>query len=462
MLSPAANRRLRIFSRAGYVIVILLATLTHLRVDPDPARVAMRARRALHWALRGSDIVDAARNVALFAGFGVVWLVTSPPDHPWRRVARITLLGFLLSVAVEAVQLLSASRTSSINDVATNSAGAFVGAAVLVVLVEILRRVRPARSYIGFPIYPIAGAYALAVATDIFAPFYGRERIYGPGGSIYDRLVYALQFVRGPTPRAISLFDLVAVSPAGFLVVVALAELGMSFGAACALTVAGGAALSVALEIAHGIAGQRIQVGAMISHTVAISLGAVIAWRAAPPALRRIDGRRALAAILLVASAGLLAVWSWRPFVPQLDLAVIRDQLSLPHLTPLGLMSGEVDLFGVADLIRQFALYLALGVLLAVWPLRQHGRFAFVLPAIYLSIVLEAGQLVIVGRTFDVTDIITQCAAVAVGYVLVRRAGWRVVGEVLEDGTSGREPQIIYPLAPGERRSRRHGSRHAG
>ena len=68
----------------------------------------------------------------------------------------------------------------------------------------------------------------------------------------------------------------------------------------------------------------------------------------------------------------------------------------------------------------------------------------------------------IVGRTFDVTDIITQCAAVAVGYVLVRRAGWRVVGEVLEDGTSGREPQIIYPLAPGERRSRRHGSRHAG
>ena len=325
MLSPAANRRLRIFSRAGYVIVILLATLTHLRVDPDPARVAMRARRALHWALRGSDIVDAARNVALFAGFGVVWLVTSPPDHPWRRVARITLLGFLLSVAVEAVQLLSASRTSSINDVATNSAGAFVGAAVLVVLVEILRRVRPARSYIGFPLYPIAGAYALAVATDIFAPFYGRERIYGPGGSIYDRLVYALQFVRGPTPRAISLFDLVAVSPAGFLVVVALAELGMSFGAACALTVAGGAALSVALEIAHGIAGQRIQVGAMISHTVAISLGAVIAWRAAPPALRRIDGRRALAAILLVASAGLLAVWSWRPFVPQLDLASVGE-----------------------------------------------------------------------------------------------------------------------------------------
>jgi glycopeptide antibiotics resistance protein len=463
MLSPVALRRLRIFSRVGYVIVILLATLTHLRADPDPERIAMRFHHALHWSLMGSDVVDAARNVALFAGFGVVWLITSPPDQPWRRVARITLLGFLLSVAVETVQLVSASRTSSINDVATNTAGALAGAMVIVAMVDTLRRLRPVRSYIGFPLFPVAGAYAVAVATDIFAPFYGRERIYGPGGSIYDRLMYALQFVGGPTERPmISLFDLVAGSPAGFLVVLALAELGMSYGAACALTVAGGALLSVGLEFAHGIAGQRIQVGAMISHTLAISLGAVVAWRAAPAALRRIDQRRTLVAILLVASATLLAVWSLRPFVLQLNMAVLRDQLSLPHLTPLGLMSGEVDLFGVADLIRQFALYLALGVLLAVWPLRQHGRLAFVLPAIYLSIILELGQLVVVGRTFDVTDIITQCAAVAVGYVMVRRAGWGVVGEVLDGRATGRKPQIIYPMAPSEPRSRRHGSRHAG
>ena len=462
MLSPAAIRRLRIFSRAGYVVVILLATLTHLRLDPDPARTAMRIRRALHWALGGSDVVDAARNVALFAGFGVVWLVTSPPGRLWRQVAQITFLGFLLSLAVETVQLVSASRTASINDIATNTGGALAGALVIVAMVAVLQRLRPARPYIGFPLYPIAGAYAVAVATDIFAPFYGRERIDGPGGSIYDRLMYALQFVSGPTSRSISLFDLVAGAPAGFVVVVALAELGMSYGAACALTVAGGAALSVGLEIAHGIAGQRIQIGSMISHTLAISLGAVVAWRAAPSALRRIDRRRTLVAILLVASATLLAVWSWRPFVLHWSMAAIRDQLTLPHLTPLGLMSGEVDLFGVADLIRQFALYLALGVLLAVWPLRRHGRLAFVLPAIYLSIVLELGQLLVEGRTFDVTDVITQCAAVAVGYAVVRRAGWGVVGEVLDGGASGRKQQIIYPMAPSEGRSRRHGSRHAG
>ncbi len=456
MLSPVALRRLRIFARAGYVVVILLATLTHLNFDPDPGRAAMRLSRALHWALNGSDVVDAARNVALFAGFGVVWLVTSPADRPWRRVAWITLLGFLLSCTVEIVQLFAQSRRSSINDVATNSFGAFVGAAAIVALVMVLSRVRPARTAIGFPLYPVAGAYAVAVATDIFAPFYGRERIYSPGESIGERLAYALQMRGSFSDRPpFSAFDLVAGMPAGFLAVVALAELGMSYGAACVLTITLGAVGSVALELAHGIAGQLIQPGAIVSHAISIAAGALVAWRGAPAALARIDRvgrRRSIVAALLGASALLLAAWSWRPFLFHLDPEIIREQLSLPHLTPLGLMSGEIDLFGVADLVRQFALFLSIGVLLAVWPLRQRGWQAFVLPAMYLAAVLEVGQLFVVGRTFDVTDIITQCAAAAVGYVIVRRAGWGVVGTVLGGATSGSRPQIIYPL---EREARR-------
>jgi VanZ family protein len=454
MLSPVAVRRLRIFARVGYVVVVFLATLTHLNFDPDPGRAMMRLGRAMHWALRGSDVVDAARNVALFAGFGVVWLVTSPPDRPWRRVGWIAFLGFLLSCTVEFGQLFSQSRTSSINDIATNTVGAFLGAAVIVALVLVLRRVRPARTTIGFPLYPIAGAYAMAVATDIFAPFYGRERIYSAGNSIHDRLTYAL-YMRGSFADrpVLSPFDLVAGMPAGFLFVVALAELGMSYGAACVLTIVIGAVGSVGLEITHGIAGQMIQPGAMTSHAIAIALGAVVAWLGAPAALSRFGRKRTIVAILLVASAVLLAVWNWRPFEFHLNEAVIRRQLSLPHLTPLGLMSGEIDLYGVADLIRQFSLYIALGVLLAVWPLRQRGWLAFVLPAIYLAVVLEVGQLFVVGRTFDVTDIITQCAAVAVGYVMVRRAGWGVVGTVLDAPSSGTRPQIIYPLSPGESRT---------
>ena len=462
MLSRVAANRLRIASRVGYIIVVLLATLSDLRVDPDPARIAERFHRALEWSLTASAIPDAIRNVALFAGFGVVWIVTSQDTRPWRRVPWITFYGFILSVSVEVVQLLSPHRSSSINDVATNTTGAFLGAATIVGLVTILRRIHPRRMYIGFPLYPVAGAYAVAVATDIFAPFYWRDRFYGPGGSVVDRLLYALHFVRGPGRDAFSMFDLVAGSPAGFLVVVALAELGMSYGAAAALTIAGGVVVSVGLEIFHGVAGQRIQVGPMISHIVAISVGALIAWRLAPAALRRIDRQPTRAAILLAASAALLVAWSWRPFELNHSLAEIRSQLTLLHFTPLGLMGGEIDLFGVADLVRQFALFLALGVLLAVWPLRQRGWLAFVLPAIYLAVILEVGQLFILGRTFDITDILTQWAAVGVGYVLVRRAGWTTVGTILDRGVAPRKPQIIYPLPTSDPRPHRRSSRHAG
>ncbi|HET7622966.1 MAG TPA: VanZ family protein [Gemmatimonadaceae bacterium] len=462
MLSSAAANRLRIASRVGYIIVVLLATLSDLRVDPDPARIAERFHRALEWTLTASAIPDAVRNVALFAGFGVVWIITSQDARPRRRVPWITFYGFILSVSVEVVQLLSMYRSSSINDVATNTSGALLGAVTILLMVDILRRIHPRRMYIGFPLYPVAGAYAMAVATDIFAPFYWRDRFYGPGGSVLDRLAYALHFVRGPGRDAFSMFDLVAGSPAGFLVVVALAELGLSYGAACALTIAGGVAASVGLEIFHGIAGQRIQVGPMISHIVAISAGALIAWRLAPAALRRIDRQHTRAAIILAASAALLVVWSWRPFELNHSLAEIRSQLSLLHFIPLGLMGGEIDLFGVTDLVRQFALFLALGVLLAVWPLRQRGWLAFVLPALYLAVILEVGQLFVVGRTFDITDVLTQWAAAAVGYVLVRRAGWTVVGTILDRGSISRKPQIIYPLPPPDPRHHRRGSHRAG
>ena len=455
MLSRVAANRLRIASRIGYIVVVLLATLSDLRMDPDPARIAERLQRAVHWSMRASDIPDAVRNVALFAGFGVVWIITSLEARPWRLVPRITFYGFLLSLSVEVVQLLSAYRSSSINDVVTNTTGAFLGAVTILVMVTALRRIHPRRMHIGFPLYPIAGAYAVAVVTDIFAPFYWRERFYGPGGSVVDRLAYALHFVRPPGRDAFSMFDFVAGSPAGFLVVVALAELGMSYGAACALTIAGGVAASVGLEILHGVAGQRIQMGPMISHIVAISVGAILAWRLAPAALRRIDRPHTRAAIILAASVALLIIWSWRPFELNHDLSAIRSQLSLIHFTPLGLMGGEIDLFGVADLVRQFALFLALGVLLAVWPLRQRGRLAFVLPGIYLAVILEIGQLFVLGRTFDVTDILTQWAAVAVGYVMVRRAGWTVVGTILDHRSTPHQPQIIYPLPHTDPRPRR-------
>lgn len=431
ILSPTTARRVAIASRLGYVGVILLATLTHLHVDPDPVRTALRFHRALEFRTRGIDVVDAARNVALFAGFGAVWLATSRPGHHWRDIVRITLLGGALSVTVETIQLLSASRIASVNDLTTNTLGAGLGALMIVVMTQVLRRARSMRTFLGLPLFTVAGAYLAAVSAEMFAPFYRRDMNPGAGGSILNRLMNALHYVRPVSSASFSVTDMALFAPAGILAVAALAELGLSYAAACSVTVVIGVALSVGVEVAHGIAGQPIELGAIASHVLGIALGAALAWRGVPAALHRLHGRpRALA--LVVAYALLLTAWAWRPFVPRLDQRVILGQLAPRHLTPLGVLGGTEDLFGVMDLAEQFFLYLPLGCLLTVWPLRRQGRFAHVLPGIYLALVLEVGQLVVLSRTFDVTDLLTQWAALGVGFVVVRRAGFGVCGELLE------------------------------
>jgi glycopeptide antibiotics resistance protein len=430
---PTTLRRVRFAARAAYVCVVLLATLNHLHLDPDPGRTAIRLERALHWATRGIDVVDAARNVALFAGFGVIFLVTTDGDRPWRTVGRITLEGLALSVSVEAVQLLSWTRTSSINDVTTNTLGALLGAGSIVIAVHLLRRARAVRTLAGVPMFAFAISYAGVVTAEAFSPLYRRESNPWVGGSVSNRLAHALMWVRPLDAGRMSLLDVVLFAPAGALAVVALAELGVPYGVACVVAALGGATMSVVVEVLHGIAGQPIEVSAIASHALGIALGAVATWCLVPPVAARARttwrGRAMLVLYVL-----LLVAWAWRPFLPRTIVAEMRGQLTPRHLTPLGVLGSSEDLFGVMDLAEQFCLYLPLGLLLAVWPLRRRGAWSSLLPGIWLALALEVGQIFVRDRIFDVTDLLVQCAALAVGYVVATRAGYGGVGAGSEAG----------------------------
>jgi glycopeptide antibiotics resistance protein len=125
-----------------------------------------------------------------------------------------------------------------------------------------------------------------------------------------------------------------------------------------------------------------------------------------------------------------MMLWSWRPFVPDLSAASIAEQFSAVHWIPLRAMAQRVDLFSVADIVTQFLLYLPLGALLAVWPLKRNGPFRGILPAFYLAIILELGKIVVAERFFDVTHILIQVAGAAVGWIVVRRSGFAPYGEL--------------------------------
>src|SRR5689334_18025380 len=115
-------------ARAAYVAILLLATLSRLGFSPDLSAAAEHFWRALSLDIRWRDAIDGVRNVVLFAGFGVVWIITSTNPRILSGVRHATIIGFMISATVEGMQCFSTHRQASILDVITNTAGALLGA----------------------------------------------------------------------------------------------------------------------------------------------------------------------------------------------------------------------------------------------------------------------------------------------------------------------------------------------
>jgi len=185
-------------------------------------------------------------------------------------------------------------------------------------------------------------------------------------------------------------------------------------------------------EIFHGVASMAILIGPILWHIIAVSVAAGVTAYTLPWFTERWTGARRVR-LVFIAYCTVIAVWSWRPFVPELNAKSIDEQFSAIHWIPLQALAIRFDLFTVTDVITQFVLYLPLGALLAVWPLRTRGAWRNLLPAFYLSVVTELGKIVVAERFFDVTHILIQVAAAAIGWSLVRRAGFMIAGEVWKE-----------------------------
>ena len=100
-------------------------------------------------------LADVLGNVMLFAPLGAALAWTG------RRVWRATLIGAVLSITIETAQLVVPGRYATLSDVLTNTAGAALGAALLLGL-EYLRRTRPTTVA---PLAIAGGAFAALVFT---------------------------------------------------------------------------------------------------------------------------------------------------------------------------------------------------------------------------------------------------------------------------------------------------------
>ena len=421
-------RRRFLAARWGYVAVVLLATLTQLHFSPDLAAAGERLVRAFTPSLGWRDAIDGLRNTVLFAGLGAVWVVTSRSGNVRAEIRRATLVGLALSATVEGLQVFSPVRTASIVDVTTNTLGALLGAGGVALLIAAVVAAKGARSYLGVPTLLVAGAYAGAALCEALTPLFGPAALPWTAGGPVGRLHAALQAAGPISFDTLPLIDLLLFAPVGFLFVMLSRERGRD---ARWVGVAGaGAGLTLVAELGHGMLGFPIWWGAVLVRVAAVGLGGWAAHRALPALTQLLRGAvRARAALL--AYGALLVLWGWRLFLPRTDLHAIAAQLAPENLVPLASLAQRVDAFSALHVLQQFLLYLPLGSMLAVWPLRLTGRWAHLGPGVWLAGVMELGHVVIVDRTFDPTNALIACAGLAIGWVVVRRSGFVPYGEAL-------------------------------
>ncbi len=420
--------------RLGYVAVLCFATLVPFGVDPDLGAALGRVGRALSPSLDASDYVDAVRNTVLFAGWGGLWFLTSRSRRELHSVWWAAVSGAAISFGLEGLQLFSHLRHANVLDLLTNTGGAALGSAGTVLLTRTLRARRRSSSYLGLPTLLILVGYGLAVLVETAFPVLRSELLPVWGGPV-NRLLGALQVFELRSIAELPWSEGLLFVPAASMGVAALVEEMETDYVRSAIHTVGFGALALAMaEVLHGAASYPIQLGPLAVHVAGVAIGAAGAVLLLPPATREIRGRyRPLAFGLFY--VGLLLCWVWRPFdFAPLQAGAMGEHLELGRFIPLSAHGIRGDLYSVADVVQLFALHLPLGGLLAVWPVRRSGPLRGLLPALYVAALGEIGQIVVVSRFFDVTDLLVAVAGAAVGYAVVRRAGFHVRGQLLPSG----------------------------
>jgi uncharacterized membrane protein YhaH (DUF805 family) len=374
--------------------------------------------------------VDGARNVALFAGWGLVWMITAPAGRTGASLRSAVLTGAGVSVLVELSQLFSATRTASVLDVFTNTVGTLLGALALVFLVVVVARRRGRRSFMGLPALVFAGAYGISTFGEAFTPLFRQRPLPNAYGGPFGRFRLAVAMFEWSSLGHIPVTDLLLFVPAGAFAVAAMAEAGRSYRRAAWTVALVGSALCVLAELAHGLLGLPLDAGAALTHAVGVVAGAAAAGRWLSPLTRRLRGRDRPGALLLAYGVVLL-LWALRPFAVETSLAAVIHKLTNDWWIPLRFLGQRVDMFSVVDVVSPFFLYLPLGALLKVWPLARRGWLGRFWPAVYFAAATELMQVGVQGRLLDSTDLLVQMSGAVVGWLVLRRAGFAAHGTVL-------------------------------
>jgi VanZ family protein len=405
--------------RLAYLLCIAIATLLGLGFDSSLSSAAVRFQRALDPTLSFRDVTDAARNIALFVGWGATWVLTSPAPTTRRDVAIATLGGMLASITVETAQMFSQYRYASVTDVFTNTLGSLIGAVTIWVLEKRATTDMRRGTMIGVPGWMPGGALLLSAIGLAFAPS--------------SRATMRIAWEASPLGRAGSIAATPAINVPWIALLSDVASwlvvgLGVSIsisdrtgriraGPLLAWLLIIGAMLPL-VHLGREMAGLQREAGTLMVQSSAVAIGLAIGLLAVPRWRRLVTARstRAIQLGLLVAVVGAIIAWS-----PASWAATANAQFSWRQLVPMMSLFQRQDLSSVFLVLQKAGMGAAVGACLAARTRMGEPRPG-VRAAVLYAAVVELGQLAVPGRYPDVTDILITAASAALVAVLVERA----------------------------------------
>jgi glycopeptide antibiotics resistance protein len=401
-----------------WTVFIVYGTLIPFVFTTDLGEVVAKVHqlgKTLGRPLSRSDVVS---NVLLFVPWGSLFFLRQARRGSgfWAALLSSTLGGMALSGLVETGQLFAPSRTSSLVDLVTNTAGSALGA---LVGWAIYRRLWPTWSPRLTPLVnerPIASCALAATAGLVLAGLSPFDVSINPG-DLWAAVKQARPIPFGPalggTPAQVEPWSWaqegLSWMLAGGLFAMALREAGKRGVPALATTAALCGGLALMIEVAQlAIAGRVADMTSVIFALIGSAAGAaVVSWSS-----RRTPRQWVSPALVVWAMDVTLAAWT-----PLHLVAPGHRSFQAWQLVPFWSYYWRTDVYAVADLLNQVMSFIPLGVLLAVKDPRMPVWRALVF-GFGVGLVLEAGQLGLADRTAEITDALSAGAGAVLGALL--------------------------------------------
>jgi glycopeptide antibiotics resistance protein len=380
------------------------------------------------------SISDFVSNILLFVPFGFfgVWGL-SRPRSLWARIAIVAALGLALTILVEAVQLLTVDRTSSVSDVFANASGALagaIGAVLLSTFVDGFLRVVSAAGIAAVPsFFPLLVATVVLLAGKL-EPFDVTLDI----GSVIPKMrgFFADPLQLGvPIDEGISILQHLLFTST---LVVWLGEINIGPAAAVAAL--------VGVVVAVGAEAAQLFIGSRMPGLWDAGIGIAGALAGIPIGVAFLKSKKSplwWSGVFVLTVVG-VAMQQLSPFTLADDAQPFQW---IPFLNYYAFTSGQT----VSHSTELLLAYFPLGFAFALASRRRRKRFHVVVgTALMIAAPVEYLQGYVGGRFPDVTDIALSIAGAWLG-AWTATEGWRLFDEQMALVSPERAVRVRVPAS---------------